>query len=82
LNSHLRHGLYLLKLRWYSLRRPVSPSSPWEAPRNSDPDNHNLPIYHNPSDPDPTPENDNNHRSMNNSHKDRGMSSRCYTQMI
>ena len=33
------------------------------------------PIHHNPSNPDPTPENRNNHRGMGNSHKGQGRSS-------
>jgi hypothetical protein len=30
------------------------------------------PVHHNPSNPDPTPENHNNYRGMSNSHKDSG----------
>ena len=33
------------------------------------------PVHHDPSNPDPTPENHNNHRGMSNSHKYQGRSS-------
>jgi hypothetical protein len=39
---------------------------------SNDPESGLSPIHDDPSDPDPTPENHNNHRGMSNTHKGSG----------